>query len=619
MKTRLLLFLTILLCSSESGFSQTEPAKPEISKPEKAEKAEETGAEGYKEQVSSAPRLLADLQKKLDEPPAPFDKAAWSALPIEKIDAERTATEVALAGARAETETLASKDTERTARLARLPTEIAELRAKLDEFDETKTADKQTISELKAKLDTLEWEQKSYTATASLFGARQEMSRRHVTLLERKLKALQKIFDIKHAEETDRAVEDAEAVAARYSSVPVVAKLADVNAELAKERQDVGKSAADAQKAALKFLKTLKEIQSQRSTAQDRITLLESAGLKIDTETGKLLRLQRHELPAAAELKLELQEVIKASASAQIKLLEIRRALTELPLDPAAEAKRLAAEVKSEAVTDTEIQDLLSQRQTTLRDLTKDYTLLIDALNKVSAAIRKVGTEQAIYSQYLDERLLWIPSAERLHRGDLEVEIRGIKRLFSEDFFGLWLQNLTSSIRYNLLPWIISSTLIIYLVLKRKQLRRQLRDDAELAKKKTTTSITPTFRAFAVTLLLALPIPLVFGLLAWQVPEPPNISYALAVCASFYFVLGVFLRMTAKNGFLRYHVKMEGHRVNRLHWHLRWYFTFIPFVLFFFLALPGTDIGPRSGGCFSSSCFYSSSRSSTVFSARQKT
>lgn len=555
-------------------------------------------AQTYEEQVDSAPQLLAEVQEELNRPPETIDLSKESLLPIEAIRAGKSKVEADLAAAREQGEILYNRDAERTNRTMRLPDEIADVRAKLAEASDRNEGDKKQIGELKAKLEALEWEQKSYVATAALFNAKQELNRRKVKILEEKQRAWQAIFDAKHAEETEQARAKAEAAAALYSSIPAVASLAEGNAQIAKKRQDISKRAAKTEARLAVVLQLLKEVEEQRAAARDRITLLESAKLGIDTETGKLLRMQRSNLPQYADLTLDLQETIKASASAQINVMEVRKALAEMPVDLNKEAERIFQESNSGGLKVADIRLVLGQKQDSLRDLTTDYRLYIDALNNVSAAIRKLRIEQQLYSSYLDERLLWIPSAGRLVPDDISVERRALARFFSPAQLGKWLGNAGESLKNHPVSWIIFALVTIYLIGRRSRLFGILEKTAMQAQKRTTISVVPTFKSLVATVLLALPLGLFFVFLGVRIPEPAGISRALHICGLFFLLFGVFLRMTGKNGFLRHHVKMETFRVDLLFTHLRWYFGAIPVVLFFFLVLPQVGIGAQAGRLF---------------------
>lgn len=581
------LFILLSICASaqQKDLNPVQKEKNDITK-------------SLEKESKASPQLLADIQKQLNTPIKAFDISKKSSLPLNVIEEEKTKIEAELTAARTARDTLAISNAERTERIAKLPDDIALARLQLSNIPSSPESNNQQRIILEQRLKNLEAEQKNYTATTALFSAREQLYKRNISILEAKQKAWQQLFDTKQAAETEQIREETVAEAQRFSSIPILAELTSDNAELAKLRQQVSKQTALYSSRLAHNLELLKEVQEQRSIAQDRIRLLESAKLKIDTETGKLLRIQRNNLPSESALTLDLQKNIRASASAQIKILEIRKELSSLPIDIDLEAATLDKKIDSKDIRQPEIKNLLQQRQSLLNDLIKDYSNYIVALTKSSSALRELTTERNIYKKYLDERLLWIPSAEPIATADLLVERNALLNLVSKNQIGLWFTNLVDSLRNHPISWGFLSAILIYLLARHRKFKQILQSTAEIASRKSNTCMLPTFKALAVTLLLALPFPLLLGFLSWRVQEPTGISTALYICACFIFLFSAFLKMTGKNGFLRNHVNMADFRAKILHCHLRWFVLIVPFILFFFFALPGTQSAPQTGRIF---------------------
>lgn len=77
---------------------------------------------------------------------------------------------------------------------------------------------------------------------------------------------------------------------------------------------------------------TKKRIAEQASNASERINLLETAKLGVDSQTGVQLRRQRALLPGIEEMKEELRDNVEEAVQAQIIEMELQNRLANVPL-----------------------------------------------------------------------------------------------------------------------------------------------------------------------------------------------------------------------------------------------------------------------------------------------
>lgn len=565
----------------------------------------------YEREIKEAPQKLTETIDALAKAPVATTAEELAPLSANEVKSLKTNTEAELLTKQSQLETLLTESQKREERQKVIPGDIIALSqerpAPAPELEAEPAiseawAEFQNVRDpafLQVRLLAMELEQKFYTATGELHSLRKRLVQREIAHLQEQLKLLQEVVEQKTTEEATALRETTQAQAVQYSDIPALAALAGDNSELAQERENVSQELAAAQALIDSVNEQLAQVQSQSQVARDRIQLLQSAEMEIDAETGRLLRLERAELPSIPSLKAALRSALKSSTQGQLARLELEKRILAEPFDIDAEAKRIQDEIgEYPEIALADIRELLLKRQALESGLAEDYRLLITRLETATTSIQNLATEARNYSLFLDERLIWIASAPRIRLSDFATEQAALQRLAVHDFAQVWIPNFRASFRTKPLGWIAVIIATTFLILRRRSYRHILRTTAEEAARRTCTSFKPTGRALFYTLLLALPVPLFMGALAWLVPEPSHLATALIISAIFVFLFTTFRRMSSRYGLFRNHFQMSQAHGKLLHRHLTWFLAIEPIILFLFFALSTNALEPQAGRLF---------------------
>ncbi|MDA7888550.1 mechanosensitive ion channel [Akkermansiaceae bacterium] len=264
-------------------------------------------------------------------------------------------------------------------------------------------------------------------------------------------------------------------------------------------------------------------------------------------------------------------------------------------MDVDGEIESLLPGLKAEKIAPEEARKLFTEHRKLLKSVEKDYSGFIAALESANEETKKTIKEIETYTLYLDERLLWIPSASPLAISDLKVELESLQRLLSPEEFPAWFQNLIDDMGNHPILWIFTFLLLLALVFLRKKFIARLREAGSLAERKSCQSILPTIKSLGLTFLLVLPFPLLVGFLAWRGHHPTEISRGLGECAKFLAIVGAAKTLSRPKGILTTHLGVNKATTAHLHKHLRWFFFAMPVFLFLLQALYETPKAPQSG------------------------
>jgi potassium efflux system protein len=496
---------------------------------------------------------------------------------------------------------LTSRAKESPGLLADLTTYIARDRAKLEELEipEPSTGKVEASRYQKALQDKrhLEAKLKQYDAT-------QEFLRREAELSDERLRKrseyrvalidLQKILTARIAnlkKEEAEKIRAALAESARaFADIPELAMLTSEVRELNELRsgsEGVQASLIQAKEYSDSIKETRRQTEEQYGNAVRRITLLKEAKLGIDDETGLLLRQQRASLRSTDEIADELRLNLERSAQAQLALF----ALTDLVKSPRdLTDKKIEELLKTHPLLErAKIQNLITRKSELLRGLRSDYSKLNDSLTKGTIAAKFTIDEIDEYSEFIDERLLWIKSTQPLNLREPLDEWSRVVVLFSPTTLGqVW-----DSIQANWFEKIIVSILLflssLVITLRRRRLRRYLKETSEQAARRNCTSIVPTIINIVAAVLLSLWLPLLVYLAATLIESPGSWHIGLSRLAVFLFLTSLLIKFSRKEGLFVSHFKMHPDRAALIQRPLRWLFPLAFPLVFLVSALTNND------------------------------
>lgn len=493
-----------------------------------------------RQEAADAPAALSELQQQFDTPlPAPGLDLAPDA-PVTAFEQQLARVEVEGAQATQEQEALAQEPQRRTARAAELAQLTAEARAARDRLQqELRTAvpaelDPEVRQALRDRLQSrlqyreaelvrCEQELATLNATADLIRVRTDLARRRVTALNQKREQWVAALNRRREQETHEATARAEQARRRASLLnePWLSRLAATNSVLARERTALAGRLRDA----FHLLDTTHtNLAAQRASfkgLQARVEAAEEAGISRNYAIGLLLRRQQAALERQGDntrLADQQQTLLSAAQILQLTLVDARQELD--PLEP--HLARLLATLpagpdpaRQEALAE-EARTLLSEQRDLLTRLVRDYDTYLSLLLRVQAALREAATFRKDFAAFLNLRVLWIRSAETLDPAAARREVAAIAALLASNEWRQSLALLGLGLRQSVVSNLALAAGIALLMALRPRLRRRLAEASTRARQGRNTSIAPTVEAAWYTLLLALPLPLLFALLGWR-------------------------------------------------------------------------------------------------------
>lgn len=337
------------------------------------------------------------------------------------------------------------------------------------------------------------------------------------------------------------------------------------------------------------------QIREQRSNAKQKIELLESVGLGIDTDTGILLREQRAELPSTAALQKELSENVELAVRTQVALVDLQDKLASHPPISSQAVDELLEENVDLDVAD--VSALFEQRRTLLESSIKEHRNLRTTLDASNAIARETIARIEDYSAFLDKRLLWSKSTTPLTAREPVEEWQRVLALFEARKLAQAWESIRENWFPRFLPALFLATAFLFGLLRRKRLKEIERQSSDEAARRNCTAIRPTVHTVVSSTSVALTFPALLFLGALLIPEPSSLRMGFLNSGILLLVASLVYRFAQPKTLFESHFKFSPVKAQRIRNNLR-VFTpiLLPFV--FLVGALGVEGGVGSSGRF---------------------
>ncbi len=340
---------------------------------------------------------------------------------------------------------------------------------------------------------------------------------------------------MEQAEEAQRQVAD---------SPPVIWQTAAENTALGNELRS---STAGLERIAAEKERLGKELQKLEANLRSAQQKVELAG--VSQALGLMLREQQRTLPDVRlqEKKVAANEELIAETA--LRLIQLDEEQKELDDTDAYVAKLTAGLSPEEAAAITnELRGLLGSRLELLGKIITAYQSTLSQLAELDDTYRQLLDVVSTFDAFLAKHLLWMRSIPSLRLKDLYDLPREVIAFFAP---GPWFVSLKQlAVQAGSSPILIAVYLLTAVLLRdKKRLRAMLAEWVTLADNPATYRFTLSMKIVALTLLLALPWPLLLMTLGWQIQTMVDATdYSRAVGAglfrlSYHFYLLRSLRM----------------------------------------------------------------------------
>ncbi len=418
-----------------------------------------------------------------------------------------------------------------------------------------------------------------YDATAELLPLQQRLATAQVRLLQEEAAKWREAENRFLAQEAKRQADQARLEAIQAD--PALRPVAKVNWNLAELGEKMAQLTRTESKRQAEVAAELEDVKQKFERTEKRV---ETVGL--NTAIGLLMRTRRAALP-------DVSERYRAIRARQSQIREIQTKLFELQ-DQRFEAGNLEhqvgrtlAEIRSEPtqLTPTELEsgvrELLTKRGKYLDDAIKNYDECLRTLVDLDGTERQLINQIEEYTAYIDERVLWIRSADLLQPANYRLAGGIVKNGFSTKGWAAW-SEVAEALKHDALlrPFLAAIALLVFglWIAGQRRLRIWLDQAGQAAIQSTQHRIVPTLEALFFTTLIAAVWPGLLWYLAWRIASPPEsgdfakaVAVGLTHVAAWWFPLELLRQMCRRRGLAEAHFGWPAGSVRVLGRHLRWF------------------------------------------------
>jgi potassium efflux system protein len=545
--------------------------------------ASKAATEAFTESLTSAPAETEALQAELAAPVPPPPTAESMGITADTSSSELeqelarkraalASAETALADLEAEIAATSDRPTEARERIEQLRKTRAQLEQVLSATptegenpllaEARKLATELRLDARAAELSRLEQELLSQNVRLELLKAQRDLKTREVTLLRREVAVIQ--------EATNAARQD---VAAKLLRDAAIAELAaadkhPVVRELAAETVALG---AELPPVVANIQRTTKQLENVEVQAREIEKLLEISQQRLEVggvsqAIGRLFVEERRNLPQVAQYRQHVRERRRELADiglAQVQIEERRRALT--PVDQRVDELMtgVVETVDDEAeltVIRAEIQKVLNSRRALLREMASSYTTYLRALSDLDVAERRLLDTANEYKNFLDQHLLWIPSASVVGVATFRDLGEATQWALSPQSWVETIRVLMISLKESILYSLLAIFLVAAMLFLRHPLRQKRQSINERVGRLSTDSIWLTVGALGIAVAMALPVPLALWATGRFLQESSAatafsnaVAAGLLATAPFFYNVRLFRIICGPRGVMRTH------------------------------------------------------------------
>ena len=516
-----------------------------------------------------------------------------------ELDAELLAAEQDLAAARAEAKDLDVQAGQRTERRRRLPELLAVARHRLKELDEqtsavsTDAAIAPVLSEieelrrraLQAEIEAYQAELASYDVRGTLLAKRRDRATLRIAyyeVLSRRLRdakqRLQRRIVEQEGKSTDQLLEELTAVPPGVKQT--LREIHERNEALASVWTSEGGLSDQIDDVSEKLARAhtrVSEVQMELSRLAARV---EAVGLA--DSVGALLRRHRAEAPDIGMYRRFIrmrQEQIGAVQLQQIRLREQRESLADIDalVDEVIDSIEEPIPADKVKVLEDLLRQLFETQRRYMDALIDQYETYFQKLVDFDAEQQQLIDSTKDLLDFIDERILWIPSGRGIEADLLADGLAGIEWLVGPTF----LAQLARSIRDAVTRWwplhLLALVLLLSFVPFSRWAPNRLRALADEARSESCVRFAPTLEALGLSVLMAAWLPALLAYVGWRLGQSPtatqytrSIAYGLQLAALAWATFRLPRQLVRPRGVARAHCGWPDDAVQALWRDLRW-------------------------------------------------
>ena len=455
------------------------------------------------------------------------------------------------------------------------------------------------IAALRSEISTLDQELLALPLQVDLLEAQRDQQALSAERITARIKLLEDLSSRQRNEQAVAAAAEAQAaVDDAVDKDPLIQQLAGQNAELTRDISALSAELKNYSTRGESVDREARRIDEHFRTAREQ---LEVAGTT--AALGVELRRQRQSLPAPGMLRKTLAELEDDHARLTLQLIQQDREFKRLvnPEEPIAELVQELPRQQAEQIHD-DLLALVLNRRALLEQSIKLHKSYLRTVTELTASYRNLLDLSSGYDKFLAENLLWIRSAPAPGLDTLASLPAQVGRLLSPSN---WLEVPAAVIAGVYNSTIVKLLLLLLLILtwKSRHLYRSLVATGDPVGNPAVDSINFTVRALGLTLLLALPWPLMMVTLGWALTSAPQVkpfseqlSIALLTIAPTFFYIQFFSVLCRSGGVANKHFLWPGQLPKLLRRQFSFLkITLLPAVFILLLAVADDDVTSLAG------------------------
>lgn len=390
---------------------------------------------------------------------------------------------------------------------------------------------------LKHQIELVPVEQSYYTTFADGFVLQRDLAARNKKQLQEELEALEKLqANLRQEEIRQQALAAKKAVQEAH---PALKELALRNAELTQKRSEITQSLKQFETDVETIKSLLESIQTKIENARDKE---ERTGLT--TSIGLLLRNEKYHLPDVIDYKARQksaeQDILRLHEEL-IALEDERESLGDLE-EKAKDIENTVHKSGTPVPADLDLNamslELLNARRQYLTDLIHDYESRLETQVELSTLEKSLIAEVNTFREYIDQRILWIRSANMAGVATLQATSTGLADLFSLSRWQDVLSRLFTTASENPLTSAAFGFLMLTLIVLQGFFIRRISQLGKVESEESAPEFTATMWAFAMTGLVAMVWPALIWITGHQMRNGSSVD-------EFSYVMGQALQFTA--------------------------------------------------------------------------
>lgn len=413
-----------------------------------------------------------------------------------------------------------------------------------------------------AEVERLEQETLSHVFRTNLLRAQENTASRQRAMATQRVDLLRTLVNERRrlvAEDAQQAT--TASILAAADKHPIVISLAEENAELTQRL--IGNAAQIEELEGL-----LNQAQMGTGNIEQRLTRsrqrLDTGGLS--RVIGRLLVEERRNLPQLSLYRRQIDARTNQLAEVGLALVDVqeqRRDLNLIDLKTRNLVDEIADTVTDEAELATaaaNIRLLLRDRRDLLVKAENSYRSYLRVLGDIDISQRRQLEVAESYQLFLDQNLIWIPSADIAFTGNWRGELEAAVTTLSPDVWSTAATELVGSVGKNKTAGLAFLFLLLLLLIARNPANRFEKTINERVGRLSTDHIGLTIASLIIAVVRVAPVPLMVVAAHWFLNRAPELSThsepiaeGLRLVAAFLFNAMLFRELCSSDGVFRVH------------------------------------------------------------------